>query len=534
MKNVFACIVCLSCANAHALTEVVDGIEWTYSVSEGKASVGNGRYPGPSAIPITTEGAITIPLSLGGYPVTEIGSYAFVRCVELTSVTIPNGVTRIGNSAFSGCAGLTSVVIPDSVTSIEGSAFSGCTALVSVYIFDISAWCRISFDGESVWQSSSPNLYINNVLVTDLKLPDDTTSISKYAFSGWRGLMSIRMPDSIVSIGFGAFSKCTGLTRVTIPNGITKIEQSLFYDCRGLSSVTIPKGVTYIGKDAFRGCRELTEVVFQGDLPSGIDLSMMLDCMLNNSTAYMKWPRAYSANYIKAGYLKYFAGFTDEGNVPPVTITSEIRANDPTVLDAAYSVASEKSAVKIRALAFEDGERSFAKVVRPETFANDTDGNPTAQNIGDNVAANLTNALSWKVSEDWATRLAKVKFEVLACDGALLPMETTIIPESDRYGKMQISWNRHTNDRIFDALMWLYADKVAGLTLENGVLKAGGKTLANGTEIADGKAAAEFVYRNMGFDGVLSGDLLNYVNEETRLGLEPDGIRQYAYKMMGE
>ena len=224
---------------------------------------------------------------------------------------------------------------------------------------------------------------------------------------------------------------------------------------------------------------------------------------------------------------------------------SQIRENDPTILDLgcvvhvyhwAYDDGVEHSdaAIQIRTLAFEDGERSFAKVVRPETFVNDLDGNPTAQNVGDNVAANVAHTLSWKVSEDWATRLAKVKFEVLACDGALLPMELRAIPASGAYGKMKVAWNRHSEDEIFDALLWLYADKAEGLTLENGVLKAGGKALANGASLSDAKAAAEFVYRAMGFDGVLSGDLLNYVNEETRLGLEPDGVRQYAYKIISD
>ena len=82
--------------------------------------------------------------------------------------------------------------------------------------------------------------------------------------------------------------------------------------------------------------------------------------------------------------------------------------------------------------------------------------------------------------------------------------------------------------------MWLYADKDPDLTLTNGRLIAGGKTLANGDKLSDAAAAADFVYRKMGFDGVLSGALLDYVNEETRLGLLPSGVRQYAYKIVEE
>ncbi len=255
----------------------------------------------------------------------------------------------------------------------------------------------------------------------------------------------------------------------------------------------------------------------------------------NNIAAYMKWPRTYSANYIKVGFLGYFAGFVDEEAMPTVSIlSSEARLNDSTIMDVVYKVTSDKPTVKVRALAFEDGERSFAKVVRPETFVQDASGNATAQNIGDNISTNGEHALSWKVSSDWAARLAKVKFEVLACSDALLPMETTIIPASGQYGRMQVSWNRHTEDQIFDALMWLYADQTTGLMLENGALKSGGTTLANGATLSNAAAAAEYVYRKMGFDGVLSGAMLNYVNEETRLGLSPDGVRQYAYKIIAE
>ncbi len=112
----------------------------------------------------------------------------------------------------------------------------------------------------------------------------------------------------------------------------------------------------------------------------------------------------------------------------PVIIRSQIRANDPTILDVDYIVCSGQPTVDVRALAFEDGERSFWKVVRPETFVKDTDGNETAPNIGDGIAANVEHTLSWKVSSDWKTDLAKVKFEILTREDGVLPLDLITIP----------------------------------------------------------------------------------------------------------
>ena len=111
---------------AAAETEVVDGIEWTYTARDGKAEVGGGFLP---AIPSATTGALTIPSTFSGHPVTRIGYNAFNSCGGLTSVTIPEGVTSIGEYAFGYCDGLKSVVIPMGVQSIGDYAFFVCPAL---------------------------------------------------------------------------------------------------------------------------------------------------------------------------------------------------------------------------------------------------------------------------------------------------------------------------------------------------------------------------------------------------------------------
>jgi len=84
-------------------------------------------YTGPG-------GAVTIPDTISGLPVTSIGDGAFIGRTSLTSVTIGSGVTSIGRLAFGDCTSLATIAIPSSVTSIGGYAFSGCTNLTSVTI----------------------------------------------------------------------------------------------------------------------------------------------------------------------------------------------------------------------------------------------------------------------------------------------------------------------------------------------------------------------------------------------------------------
>lgn len=122
-------------------------------------------------------------------------------------------------------------------------------------------------------------------------------------------------------------------------------------------------------------------------------------------------------------------------------LSCRVREDDPTILDVVYKVISAKPTVKVRVLAFEDGKRSFANVVRPETFV---DG--AAPSDWDAVEANVEHTLSWKVSSDWSAKLAKVKFEVLVCEDGLLPLEVATIPTGGREKGKDDTWTNRNEE----------------------------------------------------------------------------------------
>ena len=351
------------------------------------------------------------------------------------------------------------------------------------------------------------------------------TSIGACAFFGCHGLTGVTIPESVTSIGESAFQACTNLVCVTMPENVISIANYAFYGCRNLKCVTIKNGsVIMDGTYTFHGCSP-EKLLLLGHKP------VQRGCFtsLVESSESVKWTRQYGVEYMGQPFLfNKFGGYADQDSQTTVGIVSaSIRENDPTVMDIIYKVESDKPTVKIRALAFEDGQRSFTNVVRPETFVDGTD--PANW---DAVEANVEHTLSWKVSSDWATRLAKVKFEILVCEGDLLPLELRMIPASDQYGKMKISWNAITKAQVFDALLWLYADKDPGLTLANGVLKNGTTQLASGASTSNPNAI-RYIYSKMGYQ-LLTGAPLSYANSETRLGLSPYGARQYAYKIVEE
>ena len=182
------------------------------------------KYTGPG-------GVVIIPGTLNGLPVTSIGNYAFHRCANLVSVTIPASVTSIGGTSFEACSGLTSIIVdaanPVYCSSADGIVFSKDKTTLICY------------------PAGKSGNYV---------IPNSVTNIGWGAFLRCGGLTSVTIPRSVTGIGGWAFF-CTGLTSVTLPDSVTSIEDSVFRNCYMLETVTIPNSVTNIGVCAFRSSR---------------------------------------------------------------------------------------------------------------------------------------------------------------------------------------------------------------------------------------------------------------------------------------
>lgn len=196
--------------------------DFYYSVEDRKVAITGSKYDW-SKDDVTE---LVIPDTLGGFPVTEISSYAFSgRRFEV--VKIPNTVEEIGAGAFSGNDKLKSVTLPENLAYISSNLFAGCQKL------------------------------------TDVKFNSRLTSIGNRAFYNCISLSSIKMKDAVRRIDEEAFYNCYKLKEIVFSNKLTKIGSKAFYKAYNLKKVTLPKSVKRVCEEAFGHCTELTSVQFK-------------------------------------------------------------------------------------------------------------------------------------------------------------------------------------------------------------------------------------------------------------------------------
>ena len=192
--------------------------------------IGISKYIGQNT-DVVIPATIRVPVTDKEYPVLVIEKEAFkevdygseVNNVNITSVTLPDGLLEIESNAFANCKSLATINIPMSVTAMGSSIFSGCASLISINVPPML--------------NSVPQGYCKGCTNLLTIVFDEGTEL--YPLSSKRVIESY------------AFSGCSSLRVVNIPDEFVTINSMAFYNCRSLTGVTVLNTVKTIGRDAF-------------------------------------------------------------------------------------------------------------------------------------------------------------------------------------------------------------------------------------------------------------------------------------------
>jgi len=261
-------------------------------------------------------GAVVLPSTISGLPVTSIGSYAFQNATTLTTITIPSSVTNIGYAAFVNCYGLTGVYFQGNAPSLDKyNPYAFNTSVTVYYLPGTSGWSsmyqgrptvmlnppspagslKVTFSPAAAtnagaqWQVDGGVAQPGGATVLGLSVGDHTVSFNP--LNGWAipPGQTLAVSADTTAAASGAYCQLLYATNngaititghanagsgdVVLPstiNGlpVTSIGSYAFQNCASLTNITIPGSITNIGYEAFANCYDLTGVYFQGNAPS--------------------------------------------------------------------------------------------------------------------------------------------------------------------------------------------------------------------------------------------------------------------------
>lgn len=243
-----------------------------------------------------------VPETLDGRTVVSIegklNESAFMECVNLQYVLLPNTIQSVGQFAFFKCDSLIGVSLPESLTSIGYSAFRDCVSLEDIVFPD-----TITFIGRSAFG--------NCLLLEHLTLPENLETLSASAFAGCRALTSVILPDSLTYIDHCVFDGCSSITNISLPTNLKKIGWAAFRNCSSLSSLVLPDGLIEIEFEAFDGCRKLKYLYIPASSIEEIGVNEGISFAFDESITLVCPENSYAEKYARENGLSYINGDYD-------------------------------------------------------------------------------------------------------------------------------------------------------------------------------------------------------------------------------
>ncbi len=242
-KFLISLIVCIFTVNASASVEF-GGINYDINTSNNTATIIKSEFSGDLVIPES--------ISVDGkeYTVIEIDKYAFQANNNLTSVKIPRTIKKIGAKAF------------ETVNEIN------------IYIDDLSSWCSIDFGyarsvvgGKYQYEPIAQyRLFVNNVEVSNLEIPNDILSVRVNNFSGCSSISKLTIHDNVTSIGDYAFYKCPNLKTIEFGENVKTIGEYCFCKCNLIEELKLPESLQTLRIGALQSLDKLKELTIPANV----------------------------------------------------------------------------------------------------------------------------------------------------------------------------------------------------------------------------------------------------------------------------
>ena len=236
--------------------EVIGDIKWSYSVTNGEATVTGLHNVKSVHYYVPVGGDVEFPETLGGCPVVALKASTLYDASAFTSLKFPDSFRTIEAGNFRYTQSLTNMTFGTGLRDFQ--PFGRRDKFQTFTVPEGNPY--FSAEGPILYSKDKKTLVMCGANLTSFDVPSHVTAIGSGAFSEMQTLESVTFPFGLLEIGDSAFSMCQNLEDVAFPTNLHVIGNGAFSSCLRLDAVSVPGTVAKIGDSAFSRCIELASL----------------------------------------------------------------------------------------------------------------------------------------------------------------------------------------------------------------------------------------------------------------------------------